>query len=202
MAKIIITLTDKNNSFSYDIEVPNDVEADKLLTDITAAIIGFDNKIPFNIDSSLNLIAPKNGMHPIDNSKTLLEVGVFNGDYILLEPQRRTSFATEKFSDVVGKTMKLIHTNDGCTVDFIVNKKIYIIGKKRGNVDGYIANNPVVSREHCKIVFNGSTYTIIDLNSKNGTYINQSRLTPNNMYILNNNDVLKIANCTFNVIIG
>lgn len=64
-------------------------------------------------------------------------------------------------------------------LDFVINdeQKFYslkkeeiTIGKLPGN-DFYLEDNSI-SRKHCKLVKNGDTYKIIDLNSTNGTYVN------------------------------
>ncbi len=36
---------------------------------------------------------------------------------------------------------------------------------------------PLVSRHHCELLFNGSQWTILDNNSKNGTFVNGQRIT-------------------------
>lgn len=45
-------------------------------------------------------------------------------------------------------------------------------------------------------------YTITDLQSANGTYVNKIRLQPNQPYPINNGDIIRLANSDFQVSIG
>ncbi len=57
---------------------------------------------------------------------------------------------------------------------FFLKKGVITIGKLAGN-DFCIEDNSI-SRKHCKLVRSGSTYSIIDLKSTNGTYVNGKRI--------------------------
>ena len=59
----------------------------------------------------------------------------------------------------------------------LINKPVFRIGKERSYVDYFVTNNNAVSRSHADIVTRGSRYFVIDLNSKNRTYIN-GRMLP------------------------
>lgn len=61
--------------------------------------------------------------------------------------------------------------------DLIINEYPYIIGKVSGKTDGVIKDNSV-SRIHAKISMEENKYFIEDLNSKNGTYVNDRLLDP------------------------
>ena len=54
-------------------------------------------------------------------------------------------------------------------------------------------DNKFVSRSHCRIDFADDEYLITDLESKNGTYINGRRLSPNEPYVLKAGDVIDLA---------
>lgn len=77
---------------------------------------------------------------------------------------------------------------------------VYKIGKSN-NCQGIISFNPTVSREHCVIEYNGNSYSIMDLNSSNGTYLNGERIYPNDKKTLIDGDVVVISNMTFKVVI-
>lgn len=87
-------------------------------------------------------------------------------------------------------------------VEIIVNKNEFVIGKKPELCDGVISFNKMISRSHCKIQKSGNQYTITDLQSANGTYINRVRLQPNRPYPINNGDIIGLANSAFQVTIG
>lgn len=52
-----------------------------------------------------------------------------------------------------------------------VNKPVFRIGKEKSYVDYFVANNNAVSRSHADIITRGNKYFIMDLNSKNHTYV-------------------------------
>lgn len=47
----------------------------------------------------------------------------------------------------------------------------------RGPENDVILNNEMISRNHCRIYAEGNDYYIVDLRSKNGTYVNGRRIT-------------------------
>ncbi len=53
-----------------------------------------------------------------------------------------------------------------------------------------------VSRQHAAIRPSGDGYTIMDMNSTNGTWVNAIKLTPNNSLLLHNRDMIKLGDLT------
>jgi len=51
-------------------------------------------------------------------------------------------------------------------------------------------NFPVVSNRHCALIFDGTNWTIQDLNSRNGTRVNEIRVTTQ---VLHSGDTVSIA---------
>ena len=51
----------------------------------------------------------------------------------------------------------------------------------------------LVSRNHSKIILVGEQLKLIDLGSRNATYINQKKITPNTEYDLKNSDIIKVG---------
>ncbi|MBO6132994.1 MAG: FHA domain-containing protein [Lachnospiraceae bacterium] len=68
----------------------------------------------------------------------------------------------------------------------------YMIGKMRGKADGIIMDS-CVSRVHACIRQNAGRFFISDLNSTNGTYINERRLERNETAEICDGDILKFA---------
>lgn len=62
--------------------------------------------------------------------------------------------------------------------DFEIKETDFVVGKKKGSVDGLIKERGV-SRIHGKITKEGDGYYLMDLNSTNGTYLNGGRLEVN-----------------------
>lgn len=78
--------------------------------------------------------------------------------------QARTSAPTAQLVDIVTGTVHEI-TQARCT-----------IGRARGGAD-LVLSDPNVSRRHAELTFTGSDWTIEDLNSTNGTKVNNRRVT-------------------------
>lgn len=78
-----------------------------------------------------------------------------------------------------------------------VNQPEYLIGKNPNMVNGAVTHNPAISRVHCKIFFDSGRYFITDLDSANGTYVNQRRLGARETAEINNGDYIRLANSDF-----
>lgn len=98
--------------------------------------------------------------------------------------------------------LRIIAMNAPSRVEIAVTKDEFIIGKKPELCDGVVDFNKMISRSHCKINRSGSKYTITDLQSANGTYVNKVRLQPNQPCPINNGDIIRLANSDFQVRIG
>lgn len=57
-----------------------------------------------------------------------------------------------------------------------------------------------VSRMHAQISIENEELVIRDLYSKNGTYVNEMRLIPNQPATLNNGDVIRFAQALYRVV--
>ena len=95
--------------------------------------------------------------------------------------------------------LRIIAMNAPTRVEIAVTKDEFVIGKKAEICDGVIGFNKMISRSHCKISRRGNQYTITDLQSANGTYVNKIRLHPNQSYPIHNGDVIRLANSDFQV---
>lgn len=69
---------------------------------------------------------------------------------------------------------KLIITFKDKTLQEVELTKTITVGREVGDI---LIKNPSVSARHLKIEKNGSIYTLSDLNSTNGTFINDERVT-------------------------
>lgn len=69
----------------------------------------------------------------------------------------------------------LVYQGEEGQEDLKIDRPVFLIGKKEGEVDGYIGNK-TVSRMHARIEENEGSYYMEDLNSTNGTYLNDERL--------------------------
>lgn len=94
--------------------------------------------------------------------------------------------------------IKLYDRKNNFTI--MVNKPKFIIGKKKGSVDGVITYSAYISRVHCQILKQNNAYYIQDLNSTSGTLLNNVELEKNKNYKIENGDKIEIADIVFEVI--
>ena len=96
--------------------------------------------------------------------------------------------------------LKLVAMNAPARFVITVDKNAFTIGKKDSN-DAVITFNKMISRVHCKVTGSRGQYWITDLQSSNGTYINNMRLQPNQPHKLESGDIVRMANSDFQAVI-
>ena len=99
------------------------------------------------------------------------------------------------------KKMKLIAVNSPFPLEIAIDKDNFIIGRNESVVDGFVPFSKMIGRQHCKICYKNNEYFVVDLNSQNGTYLNQrkNRLPANQLCSLSNGDILRLAKFSFRV---
>ena len=90
--------------------------------------------------------------------------------------------------------------NAPAPLQLVVDRDEFRIGKNP-DMDGVVTFNKFIGRIHCKIIRVAGGFSVVDLNSKNGTYLNMSRLSPQQPYGLKSGDTLRLANSDFQVAI-
>lgn len=80
--------------------------------------------------------------------------------------------------------------------DIIIDKDEFIIGRLAGHAD-YVINNNAVGKLHAELIYKNGACYVRDLNSMNGTYINDTRIESNKEYELKESDKLQLANSEF-----
>lgn len=80
---------------------------------------------------------------------------------------------------------------------FHINKTVIRIGREQQLVDYCVRNNKAIGRSHADIITRGQGYYIIDLNSKNGTYINGKIISAQQETEIFDGDHLRLANEEF-----
>jgi len=83
---------------------------------------------------------------------------------------------------------------DGETV--VIRQWPYRIGRMSGQVD-YCINNPAIGRIHAELTKGPDGYCITDMNTRNGTYINGTRIEPNTGHPIKSGDRFMLANEEF-----
>lgn len=89
---------------------------------------------------------------------------------------------------------RLVSVNTGETI--VINKPEFIVGRN-GETCDYAIDHKSVGRAHAIIKCENAKYYIIDMDSRNGTYLNGTRLLSNKHYELKGNDVVVFANIEF-----
>lgn len=97
------------------------------------------------------------------------------------------------------QVLRIVAMNAPTRVEIQVTKDSFLIGKNASAVDGVISFNKMISRVHCRIDRQGDKYTVTDLQSANGTFVNRVKLQPNRPYPIKNGDVIRLANSDFQV---
>ena len=82
MSSIIVTITDEKKSFYYDLDVPSDLVAEKLVQDIVETLNGLNPILMLShFGTSLVCSRTQKRVHP---NETLSDAHIRNGDYIIL----------------------------------------------------------------------------------------------------------------------
>ena len=91
-----------------------------------------------------------------------------------------------------GEARKLTGRNGQEGVRFVIRQYPFTIGKSEKDSDACL-NEPTVSRIHARIYESEEGYAIEDLNSTNGTYLNEKRLPAYTRTPLAEGDILRFA---------
>lgn len=75
----------------------------------------------------------------------------------------------------------------------IVNQASFLIGRSKTLVDYAMPESLSIGRVHAEIVCEGRAHYLVDMNTKNGTYINGERLESQKKYILKKGDEIQIG---------
>lgn len=90
---------------------------------------------------------------------------------------------------------KLIYTGIDYVQETILDTFPFTIGKNASNL--LTINNPLVSRSHARILKNNDTFFIEDLNSSNGTKINDTPIASYTLTEINSGDIISFADLTY-----
>lgn len=113
-----------------------------------------------------------------------------------------SSLPEEEFGDTIllSKTNitahRLVYTGTDFTQEAKLSHYPFTIGKLKASVN-MVISNPLISRIHACIYFEGGAYFLEDLNSANGTYINGSLLSPHEKKQINPGDKLTFSHLTY-----
>ncbi len=119
-------------------------------------------------------------------------------------PSNEGAGETSVLNDGAGETTVLGNQSAGYTIirkrnneKIKINKPEFVIGKERRRVDYCISDNNSISRVHAKIKVRAGRCYIADLGSTNCTYVNGTKLSPNQEVILSKGDTIKVSDEEF-----
>ena len=174
----------------------------------------FDDAAAFENELRTGLVKLISGISTLSTTKTIqFSADLSNGSLTIEDLLNRIKggkgsgsvpTATPSHTVTSGDAVKLriIAMNAPTRVEIAVTKDEFIIGKKQELADGVVSFNKMISRSHCKINRYGSQYTVTDLQSANGTYVNKVRLQPNQPCQIKNGDIIRMADSDFQVSIS
>lgn len=84
----------------------------------------------------------------------------------------------------------------------LIDKPVYRIGKEKSYVDYFISDNTAISRSHANIVSRDGEYYLVDTNSTNHTYVNNSMIQSNVETKLTAGARIRFANEEFEFILS
>jgi hypothetical protein len=109
---------------------------------------------------------------------------------------------TVLLSETESKTMLLLKPIDELHYQSIhMNEFPFFIGKLKKNMD-FCLENEAISRYHAKITNEGEQYFITDLNSKNGTFLNNAPLQTYQPKVIEQDDEISFANIKYKFVIS
>ena len=117
-------------------------------------------------------------------------VGLAACGFVLLHIYSRRKARNAAFSGGGVSMGRLLGKNDNIRGrTFVVTRDGLVLGRV-GDVCDVICDNVAVSREHAKVYPAGGRIVLLDLNSKNGTYVNGRRVIQEE---LNSGDVITLG---------
>lgn len=179
MDSVAITLLNEKKNIQEDLLLPLDTPV-YLLGDVVAKSLGLAVPDTYRSRLSINQGGSKQ-LLPIQ--KTLRNLGICHGQYLYL-----------KFEKVIGKAILLCERGP----NFIIKNDMEVIGCSYG--DSHIdidltgvPNYEFVSGKHAKIYSEYEQFYLVDLDSTNGTKLNDELLEGGKSYKLKDGDCILLS---------
>lgn len=80
---------------------------------------------------------------------------------------------------------------DGNKTEYKLNQSRFVFGRDKETAH-YVTASKHASRQHFEITKNGENYALMDLGSRNGTFLNKEAIAPYKPYILQPNDEIRV----------
>ncbi len=145
-----------------------------------------------------DLIRQIQSVPSLDSPKTTALAGDLSNGKLTLQDLLKT-LGTAEASSPPTKVMELRLINHSEPLSIRVDRDKFVIGYS-DDADGVVKVNRYVGSHHCRIDRKDGRYLLRDLDSKNGSFVNKTRVTRTPV-ALNNGDVVRLANLEFRVIL-
>jgi hypothetical protein len=150
-----------------------------------------------NTNNNFNVQANNNmnyNMQDINNSSTRVEMS----NPKVKEMPKKDSIENYEDETVLLTTSEpyLLSNDSGRSEKIYINTGRFRLGRLSTQVD-YAILNKAVGKIHAEIINQKGMYYIVDLNSKNGTFINKKRIDNNSPHPLNDKDEIMIADSVY-----
>lgn len=96
--------------------------------------------------------------------------------------------------------VKLIALGTAQHFEIEINRDEMILGRNQTVADAVIPFSKKIGRKHCRISRSNSDYYITDEDSKNGTYVNQTKIQPHQPVAIHRGDVIRLADSDFQLV--
>lgn len=144
------------------------------------------------IMTSINLPAPKAGAvsayEKLKNPANGDAIYGIAARFVLAAGESAVTAATVHAASLAKVIVKI--PNEEARQEFL-SKPVITIGRGSSNTIQIVS--PTVSGKHAQIDLTRDGYTITDLNSTNGTYVNNEHLEPGQPHLLTSNDVIRFS---------
>lgn len=165
----------------------------------------FDSCAEFESELRSNLVKLINKVLTTSNDRIdQLVMDLCNGCLTLEDVYNKsrgtgTKSITKQKRNNVSDCIRIVAMNAPKHFEILVDREELIIGKKADIVDVVIPFNKMISRKHCKITRQNGVYYITDEGSLNGTYINRTRIVPNQQFQIKRGDIIRLADSDFRI---
>lgn len=146
----------------------------------------YEHYLNKNDDESTRMLGEDDEATGLLNGEDDEATGLLNGD-------EATGILNESTLQMHFASMYRLLTNE----TFVINKPVFRIGKERSYSDYFVTNNNMVSRSHADIISRSGRYFIVDLNSKNRTFVNGMPIPAQLEAEIHNGDTIRLANEEF-----
>lgn len=123
------------------------------------------------------------------------------GEATGLLDEEATGLLNEEATGLLNEAMEQVHFaslfRNSTNETILINKPVFRIGKERRYSDYLVTNNDMVSRSHANIITRSDRYYIVDLDSKNRSYVNGNAIPAQQEIEIHNGDNIRLANEEF-----